>query len=58
MDHKEQTKSDIIRDIGELSKIIHLLSLKYRQEPLMKHTQKVFLRLSVHVGKALDISLQ
>lgn len=51
-------KIEIERDIGDLAKILSLLSAKYKDEPLLNDAQNTFLSLSVHVGKALDLQLQ
>jgi hypothetical protein len=58
MKHDQKMKLDIQNDIRDLAKIISLLSIKYKEEPLLIDAQKVFLDLSVHVGRALNIQLQ
>jgi len=58
MKNDKKMKTEIQKDIAELSKIIGLLSTKYKEEPLLNNAQQAFLSLSVHVGKALDIQLQ
>jgi hypothetical protein len=49
---------DIQKNIQELAKIIGLLTTTYKEEPLLIDAQKVFLTLSVLVGRALNIQLQ
>jgi len=58
MKDNQTLKQDIQKEIGELAKIIGTLSEKYQGEVLLDDAQKVFLSLSVHVGKALNIQLQ
>jgi len=58
MINEQEIKIEIQKDIGELAKTIGLLSMKYRDEPLINDIQKSFLSLSVHIGKALNIQLQ
>lgn len=58
MKHDQKMKLDIQNDIRDLAKIIGLLSIKYKEEPLLIDAQKAFLGLSVHVGRALNIQLQ
>jgi hypothetical protein len=58
MKHNQRIKLDIQNDIRDLAKIIGLLSIKYKEEPLLIDAQKSFLDLSVHVGRALNIQLQ
>ncbi len=57
MKDDQKIKLEIQNDIRDLAKIINSLSTKYNEEPLLKDAQEAFLRLSVHVGKALDIQL-
>jgi hypothetical protein len=58
MKDDQKIKTDIQREIGDLARIIGLLSIKYREEPLLNDAQKTFMNLSIHVGRALDIQLQ
>jgi hypothetical protein len=58
MKDDQKIKTDIQREIGYLARIIGLLSIKYREEPLLNDAQKTFMNLSIHVGRALDIQLQ
>jgi len=58
MKNDSQLKIEIQKEIRELAKTIHDLSMKYQEEPLMKDAQNVFLNLSLSIGKALDIPLQ
>jgi len=58
VEDNQKMKTEIQKEIGELAKIIGTLSEKYQGEVLLDDAQKVFLSLSVHVGKALNIQLQ
>lgn len=58
MKDSQTLKRDIQKEIGELAKIIGVLSEKYKGETLLDDAQKVFLSLSVKMGKALDIQLR
>jgi len=58
MKNKEELKLEIRKDIGNLSRIIHDLSMKYKKEPGMKDAQKALLSLSVNIGRALNIPMQ
>jgi hypothetical protein len=57
MENEKQLKTKIQKDIGELAKTIHDLSIKYQEEQLIKDAQNKFLSLSVNVARALDIPL-
>jgi hypothetical protein len=54
----QKMKFDIQKNIQELAKIIGLLTTIYKEEPLLIDAQKVFLTLSLLVGRALNIQLQ
>jgi len=58
MKNEREIKIEIEKDIGDLSKVLSLLSTKYNEDPLFNDAQKSFLSLSVHVGQALNIQLQ
>lgn len=58
MESKPQMNGKIQHNIRELARIIHDISIKYQQEPLVKDLQNQFLCLSVNVGIALDFPLQ
>ncbi len=58
MNSDDKLKIKIQKDIGSLSEVLSLLCSKYSEEPLLDDAERIFLSLSVHVGKALDISLQ
>jgi hypothetical protein len=58
MKDDQKMNLDIQKDIQELAKIIGLLATKYKEEPLLIDAERVFLALSVHVGRALNIQLQ
>jgi len=58
MKEDQEIKIEIQKNIRDMAEIISQLSTKYKEEPLLKDIQEIFLSLSVHVGKALDIQLQ
>lgn len=58
MSDNKKLKTGIQKEIGDLAKVIGLLSNKYREEPLLNDARDSLLRLSVHVCRALDIRLQ
>jgi hypothetical protein len=58
MESENQIEVKIQNNIRELARIIHDISIKYKQEPLVKDLQNQFLCLSVNVGIALDFPLQ
>jgi hypothetical protein len=58
MNNDQKIRIDIQKEIGDLAKIISLLSMKYKDELLLKEAQKAFMSLAVHVGRALNIQLQ
>jgi 7,8-dihydro-6-hydroxymethylpterin-pyrophosphokinase len=58
MNDEKKIKLDIQKEIGDLARIIGLLSEKYKDDPLLNDAQSAFMNLAVHVGKALDIQLQ
>jgi len=58
MKEDQEIKIEIQKNIRDMAEIISQLSTQYKEEPLLKDIQKIFLNLSVHVGKALDIQLQ
>jgi hypothetical protein len=58
MEDAGSLKTDVQDDIRETAKLIGLLSIQYRDDPPLDATQRTFLSLSVHVGRAPDIPLQ
>ncbi len=58
MDDLQRIKTDIQKEIGDLAKIIALLSFKYKDEPLLDDAQKAFMGLAMNVGKALNIQVR
>ncbi|HOP64787.1 MAG TPA: hypothetical protein PK358_13850 [Spirochaetota bacterium] len=51
-------KTEIQKAIRDLSEAIGRMKLIYWEEPLLDDAQEALLRLSVRVGRALNIDLQ
>ena len=58
MESQKQMEDNIQQNIRDLAWTIHDISIKYKQEPLVKDLQNLFLCLSVNVGTVLDLPLQ
>jgi len=58
MKRQEKTILEIQKDLSELARLLGLLGDRYREEPLMDDAQKTFLRLTVNMGKVLNIQVQ
>lgn len=58
MKDDKKTKIEIQKELGDLAWIIGLLSIKYKEDPVLIDAQKAFMNLAIHVWSALDIQLQ